>query len=412
MRQRAWRQDEWSGPELQSLHREELLSRILQRKRSFAETAARRYQVSLGRLLIDSGTPLDTRRAEPIRQAADAFRHAVARRTDSHYIGRLLGVMKAVIAEASRDPELGFLPGPQAEAVASLFLDDLTAAFSEHLQQSLRALRIGSGPGGCPGAADALEPGGLARLVMRFRGDMTPRVRRLNMEMVELYCLMQRALRKELCRRDGQDQDAALAADAECLADESEAVPQLIDAFGRGLLHPVDKYYGIEDCAITRVDRFARQLCGPVLQSLRDYAIGADKYDATNRKFLQSIYKYCTAESGFHKACLSEYFEEQHVLVYLVAYLLHLLQLFQAESRLEAFTNAVDAQLRERHPEEDVSFGAAQRNMLLIAWARFCLDNFGAVRARTRAAEVLRAYLPEAILPAEAACPASEVESS
>lgn len=392
-----------SGSVCSLQYREELLSRILQRKRSFAETAGKRYLLYLGRSLISMGAVLARSRADSLQDAADTFRQAVASQLDSHYIGRMLGVMKIIIEESSRDPELGFLPGPQAETVADTFLDDLTATFAAQLSQSLCTLRgAASTQGDTPGIQDATA---------RFRGDMMSRVRRLNVELVELYCQMHRSLQAAHGQaRQSRENKAG-----------DERVPQLLDAFGRGLLHPVDCQRGIEACCLTSDTHFPRMLCAPVLQALRFYVIGSEKYDATNKKILQSIYKYCTTESHFQRSRLAEYFEEPHVRQYLLAYLLNILNIFCEESKVEAFSNVVQSHLGVL-PVATVNaspgagsppgvkgpgdvdapiFCATHRAMLLQAWAQYCLGHLDVLPGRRRAVKILRHHLPGLMIPDE-----------
>ncbi|MCA1943894.1 MAG: hypothetical protein LDL30_01245 [Desulfovibrio sp.] len=391
-----------SGSVCSLQYREELLSRILQRKHSFAETAGKRYLLSLGRSLISMGAGVARSRADSLQGAADSFRQAVAALLDSHYLGRLLGVMKVVIEESSRDPELGFLPGPQAEAVADAFLDDLTATFVAHFAQSLRVL--------CGAASMQGEMPEVQDAAARFRGDMTSRIRRLNVELVALYCQMHRSLQAA----HGQSRQSR-----EKRAQE-ERVPRLLDAFGRGLLHPVDCQRGIEACCLTSDTHFPRLLCAPVLQALRCYVIGSEKYDATNRKILQSIYRYCTAESQFQRSRLAEYFEEPHVRQYLLAYLLHILNVLCEESKVEAFSNVVQSHLAalplDMFPSpvagsqrdakglgvlDAPTFCATHRAMLLQAWAQYCLGHLEVLPGRRRAVKILRHHLPGLMIPDE-----------
>ncbi|AGW12946.1 hypothetical protein DGI_1072 [Megalodesulfovibrio gigas DSM 1382 = ATCC 19364] len=359
--------------------REELLSRILERKRSFVDTASKRYLLYLGRWMTRAGAVLAQDNADQVQCAADAFRQAVAGRMESHYLGRLLSVMKAVIEEASRDPGLGFLPGPKAEAIAHTFLDDLADAFAAHLDQSMCALNA---------RPSAESPTGeTSGYVVQFRGEMEPRVRRLNVELVELYCRMHRSLKKDYCCVQEEE------------APREETVPQLLDAFGRGLLHPVDCCRGIDSCTLASDTNFPRLLCAPVLQALRSYVIGSDKYDATNKKLIQSIYKYCTAQSEFQRSRLTEYFEEPHVKQYLLAYIVHILQVFCEETKLEAFANVVRANLKEVPGTEGIGFRQIHLSMLVHSWARCCLDNLGTLRGRKRVVQILRVHLPGTDIP-------------
>jgi|GEM_PF-3278204 len=360
-----------SSPAGRQPPREELLERIEKRKHSFVETAGKRYRLYLGRALTSAGAAIGAADPEHLRVAVEAFQGLVAQRMDRHYIGRLSGVMQAVIAEASQDPDLGFLPGPKAETIAMGFLETLGNAFAVHASRAV-------------GELTPQPTEGMHGCALSFRDDMVPRVRRLNMDMVELYCRAYQEESLAACRENGD----------EC----PDAVPQLLDAFGRGLLLPVERYCGIESCAMDNTECFPRGLCAPVLRAMRFYVIGSEKYDVTNRKLLQSIYKYCTTDSTFERARLAEYFEESHVLQYLTAYLVHILHVLGEETKLETFAKFVRTNLKELHPDAGHVFRPAHLTMLLESWARYCLDNLHALNGPRRAARIIQAHLPGAVV--------------
>ena len=353
------------------LPREELLDRLEKRKQSFVETAGKRYRLYLGRVLTSAGASIGAANPERLRVAVENFQTLVTQRLDRHYIARLSEITRTIIAEASEDPELGFLPGPKAEGVAEGFLDILGNAFSVQASRTL-------------GELTSQPSEGLHGFALSFRDDMAPRVRRLNMDMVELYCRVSQEETIAACREHGD----------EC----PDVVPQLLDAFGRGLLYPVEQHCGIESCSMDNTACFPRQLCAPVLRAMQIYVIGTEKYEATNRKLLQSIYKYCTINSAFERSKLVEYFEEPHVMQYLTAYLVHVLHVLSEDTKLETFTKFVDANLREMHPDDAPPFLPAHLTMLVQSWARYCLDNLHAVSGRKRAAKIIQFHLPGTLI--------------
>lgn len=156
--------------------RKGLLDRIEKRKQSFVQTAGKRYRLYLGRLLTNAGAPIGEADPAQLRMAESGFQDLVAQRLDRHYIARLAEVAPAVVAEAANDPMFGLMPGPRSETIADGFLETLGNAFSAHASRTV-------------GEMTSLPPEGMRGCLLAFQEDMTVRVRRLNMDVVEIYCL-------------------------------------------------------------------------------------------------------------------------------------------------------------------------------------------------------------------------------
>lgn len=350
-------------------YRDALLTRILQRKQSFSQTAGKRYLLYLGQALTKAGIVL---KPETTHHAAQAFQDAVSRMLDSQYIGRLLGSIKVILKESAANPELGILPGPKAENIAHSFLKETCTLFQSQIAQDV-------------GKHGTAQPDVIKRLGVRFHEDMQPRVHRLNADMVELYCLMHQSLLEASCKEE----------DTVC----PNTVPKLLDAFGRGMLYPVEQSYGIDSCSLDSEDCFPRELCGPVLEALKDYLIGYEKYDATNRKFIKSIYKYCGTEQKFDRNKLAEYFIEPNVLQYILAYLIYILKLLCNDSKLSTFSSVVTTNLRESQRDETLTFRHIHLRMLQESWAMFCLDHIDNIKGKKKAAEIIQTHLPGIFIP-------------
>ncbi len=346
-------------------YREELLANILSRKQSFTDTSSKRYIFYLGKFLTISEVVLEP---EVIRKSAAAFKVDVQELFHIEYISKMLRDIKLILDESAKDPELGFFPGERARSIAADFMDAIMVTFVRNASACVdRYVKV---------RVDALNS-----LAVRFRDDMRPRVDRLNVDIVDLYSLMHRSMEDYRCK--------------ECEDEDPNTVRRILDAFGRGLLHPIEVKLGIENSALDDFEHYPRLYCGPTLAALKSYILGTEKYEVTNRKMLKSIYKFCAAEEKFQREKLSRYFEEEHVKQYILAYILHILQVLEPEHKRMAFMQVIQNELTEIDEDLEDAFTEARLYQLLETWAHYVYEHRGIVSGKKKAQRILQTYLPD-----------------
>ena len=170
----------------------------------------------------------------------------------------------------------------------------------------------------------------------------------------------------------------------------------LLDAFGRGLLSPVETRYPILDQDGHRrgVPGFPRIFCAPALAEIKFRLIGDDKYDATNAKFIESIRKHCHVEGQLDRSKLREYFQYPAVRQYLTAYCIHLLKHLLDEDRRDIFQANVNVRLRKNVTDTAREFTDMYMSILTSSWALFVFDNLEGKHRTGAVPRILRHYIP------------------
>ncbi len=180
-----------------------------------------------------------------------------------------------------------------------------------------------------------------------------------------------------------------------CQIGQSRGHP-LLDAFGRGLLSPVEEHYPILDQDGERrgVPGFPRIFCAPVLAEVKFRLIGDDKYDATNAKFIESIRKHCQVEGQLDRTKLREYFRYPAVRQYLTAYSIHLLKHLMDEDRRDLFQDNVNVRLRKNVTDTAREFRPMHMSILTSCWALFVFENLEGKHRSGVVPRILRYYIP------------------
>jgi hypothetical protein len=170
----------------------------------------------------------------------------------------------------------------------------------------------------------------------------------------------------------------------------------LLDAFGRGLLSPVENRYPIldQDGHRRSVPGFPRIFCAPVLAEIKFRLIGDDKYDATNAKFIESIRKHCQVEGQLDRSKLREYFQYPAVRQYLTAYCIHLLKHLLDEDRRDIFQANVNVRLRKNVTDTAREFTDMYMSILTSSWALSVFDNLEGKHRTGAVPRILRYYIP------------------
>lgn len=172
---------------------------------------------------------------------------------------------------------------------------------------------------------------------------------------------------------------------------------KLVDAFGRGLMEPVNDFYVIEDHAPGNSQRdrsFPRQFCAPVLEVVRNYVIGREKYDKANLNILKSVRKFMGRDSGYEPEKLRVYFTHPKIRQYYVGFLLYCLKKLSSEVRRENFIHNVNNRLSEQG-ERSVTFDERAWSMLGHSWAHTVMTNMSDKQRRNKTViNILSRYLP------------------
>jgi len=140
------------------------------------------------------------------------------------------------------------------------------------------------------------------------------------------------------------------------------------DAFGRGLLQPVDGAFGIAgyDLAEKR-DVFLREYCAPVLAVLRHLVFGVEKYGRINERFMASIDSACKDGEAHCRCLLKEFYAQEKVARYLAGFELYVLKVMHSEVRRSHFLHSVNLLVAKSHPGVP-AFSERALDMLFRAW--------------------------------------------
>jgi hypothetical protein len=183
---------------------------------------------------------------------------------------------------------------------------------------------------------------------------------------------------------------------------ERPYIQTILDAFGRGILHPLDDYgiIGETDKTDNGAPCFPRCMCGPFLDTVKNYLIGRDKYDATNQRFLASITKYCNTDTRFDKQELNTYFDHDKVKQFLVNYMLFMLDALRDTKKREGFHARFHDAVDQSRRAKDIGFLSKGRidhfiDIVLQAWGRFCFQHMEGRESHAKANRILQWYVPE-----------------
>jgi hypothetical protein len=183
--------------------------------------------------------------------------------------------------------------------------------------------------------------------------------------------------------------------------DKPASVKMIMDAFGRGLLYPIEQAGALKDADERIEDEFIfpRPLCGPLLATVKNYLIGPEKYDITNQRFLASIIKYCQTDSNFTKDDLDTYFMNEKVLKYLLGYILFLLSAVRTAPKREAVFQQFRKNVAGMNRAKALGLSDEELRTTLefvfTTWARFTHAHLNEPGEFSKARLILAAYLPD-----------------
>ncbi len=171
----------------------------------------------------------------------------------------------------------------------------------------------------------------------------------------------------------------------------------VMDAFGRGLLSPLDMRDAIADVdagARPGIALFPRVFCAPTLKVIKAFFVGGDRYDSVNATFLELMKKYCGKQDGFAHYELRLFFSQDKVAGYLSTYILSILGILSSEEKKEMFIAGINGHLEQASQEGAPLFENRHYSLLTGTWADFVQKNLHRLTARKAARKILRRYIP------------------
>ena len=144
---------------------------------------------------------------------------------------------------------------------------------------------------------------------------------------------------------------------------------EITNVFGRYLLMPVQMIYGIEgNCKNKPGSGFKRAYCAPLLEALRLYVIGNERYDSINNYLVRKI-KAFTKSEYVSKAICAEIFKSPQIQTYFSHQIRQLHSKLNTYEKKDAFVRGVNriADFAESGPR----FDQRELSKVLESWSRF-----------------------------------------
>lgn len=253
-----------------------------------------------------------------------------------------------------------------------LLLADASVHFYTHFRRKLMSYLLVK-------KAELANDASVNWVVDEFRRDLSDRASQLHNSQIDLL-------------NDSLKQCQDIAAN-DCKLD----VHDLIDAFGRGLMEPLNDLYPIAELVEgpnSKKKHFPRQFCAPVLSVVRDYVIGLEKYEKANRNILRSVRQFMGKDTGFEMNRLRDYFSHPRIRQYYVGSILYCLQKLTSEVRRDSFIRKVNSQIRQSSEAAATPFDVRAWTMLSRSWAHSVKNNLGDKQKENKSVEsILENYL-------------------
>ena len=363
--------------QIETVHR--LQESILSVIHGFNGPALKRARLLMDKYLDKKGAVLD-------KAALDESCRVFAQQIESEYADRIVPLVETRVADFQDEVEKN--PG-NVDVISSRSCkinDELTTTCTAILRRTLKET-----------AAHCLQSASgvvyskkeILKLSEIYAKDITGPLTRNNFKIIELFSSYFRA-------RSAIPSHPLSKEDEDKGEDRTNAIA-LTDAFGRGLLNPVEHYYEIVDKANDRKTAkptFPRIFCGPVLAVLRVFLIGSDKYNSVNSALLKSVLQYCQSEKYCDLSLLDKYFAHQNILEYINKYYLYMLKVLLKEAKRENFIFKINKELQERHPEKKLEFKGRHFTLICTAWARQVFDTTENIQENKKYRKILEEFIP------------------
>jgi response regulator RpfG family c-di-GMP phosphodiesterase len=363
------------APPAASAYPKKLVDAILKCHEQFCLMLAGRFRSSLEKLECDRATP-DA--LASLDACCAAFEGELKKLHIDHYTKKAIDAVRGILSREDSSP------GPEMGSVINVLSDGFTAQgkdlFQIHAQNFLSSHLNALG----------LE-GGLDHPANEFNNHFAATLNLCNLRLVKIFDL------SLAYKKNGEP----------CSLQPDEALEKgiktnifsfkMVDAFGRGLLGPLELYSSIGDVEIDghhRRNVFPRGLCSSLLRVIRIYFIGEEKYEKVNSVLLDSIVRNCKSDNEFNSEEFKSFFSHPKIKSYITVQLLNLLKILSSDVKKEQLVSRINDDLALRYADSKYIFNANNYKILTNSWAMFVFHNMAGVTSSKGIMKIIRHYLP------------------
>lgn len=375
-----------------------LMEGVLQSHEILCDTVTKRFRFHVRALLSHDLKP----EHEPqIDRSGERYHQKIRQLHSKHYVNSVIEVLHKIMDHQTGVSEERVLPGRRVRDISRRFASKTEGVFQASLRSCLEHL---------PDVAPPEEK--IQEIVEDFNAGLRNIITRSDMRNIEILGVGNRY--KELKHNSSIDQIRFLK---EIHSPKMHWI-NLVDAFGRGLIEPIESYCTVQDCDPCETDAgkaFPRVFCAPVLKTIKNLIVGREKYNSINAIFLNKVSQYCESKSRFEPDEVKDFYTQGKVQFYIASYLLYILKTLMDDNKRQSFLMNVDNYVKKATGSDQYRMSETHFNMMTSAWARFINENRSKLKSRKAAGRILRRYIPESFeepRPPQAAAPPEEFARS
>jgi len=170
-----------------------------------------------------------------------------------------------------------------------------------------------------------------------------------------------------------------------------------IDTFGRGLLEPIDIHLGIKDCQLNELKKagfFPRIFCKSILEVIKMYMIGVEKYQKINAIFQNKVSQFCGVKGHYEYGELHDFFTQTKIKIYIASQLLYILKMLIDEQKRSTFLSQINHNLKNLYGDNElIKFDPKRFEDVVQSWAVFVNQNVASLKSPTATLDILRHYI-------------------
>ncbi len=355
-----------------------LIEGVLQSHEIFCATVTKRFRFHVRALIGDQLAPEHEPR---IDEGGERYSQQIRQAHTSAYINSVIELLHGIMDYQTGQSGERILPGRRVRDVSRRFVEKSRGIFRRNFTNCLESL-----PDFECSEADVEEA------VEDFNAGYRNILTRSDMRTIEILTIGNRY--NDMKNRSSLEQIRFLK---EIHTPKMNWI-NLVDAFGRGLLEPVEMRYDVVDCdpcSREGAESFPRVFCSPVLKTIKNLIVGKDKYNQTNSVFLNKVSQYCEARDRFEPDEVKDFFTQGKIRFYIASYLLYILKMLMDDKKKEAFLLNVNNSLRKVTGSDKYVLDTKHYQMMTSSWARFIYENMSKLKSRKTTAKILRRYAPE-----------------